>query len=72
MQIVTSEASELFRIYWHFNDTKTVTERMASAVATGEAVDYRVVDGSGVYEFSGKWRFSSTAGITLITRSSLT
>ena len=63
MQVVTSDGvNELFRIHWTFGTAKTVAQRIADAVSTGEHVSYRVVTASGsVYTYSGTWRFSDGA-----------
>lgn len=65
IQIVMSEDSnELFRIYWRFGGIMNVTERMISAVSTGEVVDYLVVDADGTnYKLNGTWYFSSTSQV---------
>lgn len=72
LQIVTDTANnELFRIYWTFASSKTLSQRFVNAVAVGEAVSYRVVDTTGLagaagqeYFFSANWRFSNGAAIT--------
>ena len=66
LQIVTSDGiNDLFRVLWHFSDSKSVTARMSSAATVGEAVIWTVVDTSNSgteYILSGLWRFSSAAG----------
>ena len=76
LQIVLDEGdlSERFRILWTFNSTKSVTERIVSAVEEGEPTDYLVTDtdrGGTEYSYSGSWRFSTNSGITSSTFQSL-
>lgn len=67
LQIVTNAYNqEVFRIYWNFSSRKTIPERIANAVASGESVNYLVVhkDSGFKYPYSGIWRFSDAAGVT--------
>ena len=65
-QVFTSDGTtELFTIKWVFASFKTLADRMADAVSTGEAVTWTVTDASGAtYTYSGTWRYSHSAGIT--------
>lgn len=64
--VTKSDGTELFRIYWTFTFAKTLAQRFAGAVSSGEAVSYRVVDAATKQEYfySGTWRFSNGALIT--------
>lgn len=68
LQIVTTDGNtELFRIYWTFNTAKSVPERFSDAVNFGEAVSYRVIDAATKQEYlySGTWRFSDAASMSV-------
>jgi hypothetical protein len=69
-QVTTSDGVTTdFTIQWTFKSgTKTLSQRFADAVATGELVDYTVTDSANnVYQYTNViWRFSSTSGNVIV------